>query len=159
MSKMSSLRKKLDTILRQGAREAQVELYHWELSGAGPRARLLVYIDTPTGVTLKDCERTSRAIEALLEAQDPIATPYVLEVSSPGIERRLWERWHFERAVGKKVKLFLKPARGRKNVLVGKLAEVTQDKVIVDHQGQRLEVDFSEITRAQVVYEPGTEGK
>jgi len=156
---MSSLREKLDTILCQGTREAQVELYHWELSRAGPRARLLVYIDTPTGVTLKDCERTSRAIEALLEAQDPIASPYVLEVSSPGIERRLWERWHFERAVGKKVKLFLKPARGRKNVLVGKLAGVTQDKVLVEQQGERLEVDFSEITRAQVVYEPGTEGK
>ena len=155
---MNSLREKLDALLRQGTDKAQVELYHWELTRGGPRAKLLVYIDTPQGVTLEDCERASRAIEALLDSQDPIASSYVLEVSSPGIERQLWTPEHFRRAVGKRVKVVLKVPRGKKSVLIGRLHGVSQEEIELDAEGQLHRIPFLEITRAQLVYEPEREG-
>ncbi|RLE31560.1 ribosome maturation factor RimP [Candidatus Acetothermia bacterium] len=155
---MNSLREKLDELLRQGTDKARVELYHWELTRGGPRAKLVVYIDTPQGVTLDDCERTSRAIEALLDVQDPIASPYVLEVSSPGIERRLWTPEHFRRAVGKRVKVVLKVPRGKKSVLIGRLQGAFEEGIELDAEGELHRIPFPEITRAQVVYEPEREG-
>lgn len=155
---MNSLREKLDAIIRQGTEAAQVELYHWEISRGGARTKLVVYIDTPTGVTLKDCERASRAIEALLDAQDPLAGPYVLEVSSPGIERRLWERSHYERAKGKRVKVMLRVPKAGRNVLTGRLISVSDQGITLEVDGHLAAVGFPEITRAQVVYEPGWEG-
>jgi len=156
---MRTLREKLDELLRQGTRDAQVELYHWELSRAGPRARLLVYIDRPQGVTLKDCERASRAIEALLDAEDPIPSSYVLEVSSPGVERGLWEKWHYERALGKRVRVVVKVARDGRHVYEGKLAEVRGEEITVELDKGRIEIPFPEIARAHVVFEPEAKTK
>ncbi len=153
---MSILREKLDLLLRQGAQAAQVELYHWELSRAGPRARLLVYIDSPTGVTLGDCERASRAIEALLDEHDPFAGPYVLEVSSPGVERRLWEEWHYQRALGKRVRVTARSAQG-KRAYEGRLASVGKEKIAVELEEGRIEIPLSQVTRAQLVFEPKME--
>jgi len=156
---MRTLREKIDELLRQGTRDAQVELYHWELSRAGPRARLLVYIDRPQGVTLQDCERASRAIEALLDAEDPIPSSYVLEVSSPGVERGLWEKWHYERALGKRVRVVVKVARDGRHVYEGKLAEVRGEEVTLELEEGRIEIPFLEIARAHVVFEPEAETK
>ena len=153
---MSILREKLDLLLRQGAQAAQVELYHWELSRAGPRARLLVYIDSPTGVTSGDCERASRAIEALLDEHDPFAGPYVLEVSSPGVERRLWEEWHYQRALGKRVRVTARSAQG-KRAYEGRLASVGKEKIAVELEEGRIEIPLSQVTRAQLVFEPKME--
>ena len=153
---MSILREKLDLLLRQGAQAAQVELYHWELSRAGPRARLLVYIDSPTGVTLGDCERASRAIEALLDEHDPFAGPYVLEVSSPGVERRLWKEWHYQRALGKRVRVTARSAQG-KRAYEGRLASVGKEKIAVELEEGRIEIPLSQVTRAQLVFEPKME--
>ncbi|HAF70928.1 MAG: Ribosome maturation factor RimP [Acetothermia bacterium 64_32] len=156
---MSTLREKLDALLRQGARDARVELYHWELSRAGPRARLLVYIDSPTGVTLADCQRASRAIEALLDEHDPLAFPYVLEVSSPGVERRLWEEWHYRRALGKPIRVTSHSPQGKKVACQGRLVGVGEGKITVDCQEGRMEIPLSQVTRAQVVFEARTEGR
>jgi ribosome maturation factor RimP len=151
---MSGLREKLDEILRQGTQAARVELYHWELARGGPRAKLTVYIDTPAGVTLADCERTSRAIEALLDEQDPIAYPYVLEVSSPGLERRLWEERHYRQALGKRIKVVLRRPRGRRTVIIGTLTQVTGQGIEVSEGDDIHRIDFPDISRAQLVYEP-----
>lgn len=153
---MSTLREKLDLLLRQGTKDAQVELYHWELSRAGPRARLLVYIDSPTGVTLGDCERASRAIEALLDEHDPFASPYVLEVSSPGVERRLWDEWHYQRALGKRVRVTVRSPQGNK-VYKGRLASVEKGKITVELEEWRVEIPLSQVTRAQLLFEPKME--
>ena len=153
---MSILREKLDLLLRQGAQAAQVELYHWELSRAGPRARLLVYIDSPTGVTVGDCERASRAIEALLDEHDPFSGSYVLEVSSPGVERRLWEEWHYQRALGKRVRVIARSPQGKK-VYEGRLASVGEGKIAVELEEGRIEIPLSQVTRGQLLFEPKME--
>ncbi len=152
----------MDSLLREGTESAGVELYHWELSGGEGQGRLLVYIDTAdgvTGATSADCERASRAIERALDREETLPSPYMLEVSSPGIERRLYEAWHYRRAVGKKIRVRLNwPREGQKNV-VGRLEGLSGESIALDVDGETVELPLAEVSRAQVVFEPKREGR
>lgn len=96
--------------------EAQgVTLYDLEFIKEGSDRILRLYIDKDQGVDLEDCERVSRAAEAVLDAHDPIETAYYLEVSSPGIERKLTRPEHFARYIGHQIAIRLYgPQDGRK---------------------------------------------
>src|SRR5688572_22654553 len=80
------------------------------------RAVLRIYIDSPNGVSLKDCEKVSRQVAAILDVEDPIGGKYNLEVSSPGADRILRTEEHFNRFVGRHIKVKLKqPRNDRRN--------------------------------------------
>lgn len=68
---------------------------------------LRIFIDKKGGVTIDDCEALSRAVDGPLDEADPIDKQYYLEVSSPGVERRLRQGWHFQEELGKPVKVRL----------------------------------------------------
>jgi len=89
--------------------EAQgVTLYDLEFIKEGGEKILRLYIDKPEGgVDINDCERVSRAAEAELDAHDPIPTAYDLEVSSPGVERKLTKPEHYTRYTGHKIAIKL----------------------------------------------------
>ncbi|MFO8034664.1 MAG: ribosome maturation factor RimP [Candidatus Bipolaricaulota bacterium] len=150
---------KLDSLLREGTESAGVELYHWELSGGEGQGRLLVYIDTADGVTSADCERASRAIERLLDSDKAITSPYTLEVSSPGVERRLYEPWHYHRVVGKEIRVRLHGSHGGQRSVVGRLEGLSGDSVLLHVAGETVELPLAEVARAQVVFEPKREGR
>lgn len=144
-------REKIEEIIREGIALAHVELYHWELGQHGRELRLTVYIDRPGGVSVEDCARASEVISGLLDAADPIPSAYVLEVSSPGLERRLWEPWHYERVVGKKIHV---KVRGmEKSSYEGRLIQVSAGKAVVEWAGGRVEIPLAQVTQAWVVYE------
>src|SRR5580698_3357490 len=112
--------KREDVISRIGAIAEQIaipqniEIVEVELKGSGRSHLLRIYIDKPEGVTHSDCELVSRAMSDALDAEDPLPGSYDLEVSSPGVERKLgkWKDW--ERFTGKKVKVTLRePAEPR----------------------------------------------
>ena len=81
------------------------ELVAVELAGSGPDRVLRVYIDHPDGITVDDCADASRQVSAVLDVEDPISGSYVLEVSSPGLDRPLVKVADFERFKGSLVKL------------------------------------------------------
>jgi ribosome maturation factor RimP len=99
---------KITAIAEQAAAPAGIEIVEVELKGSGRSHLLRIYIDRPEGVTHADCERVSREVSAALDLEDPIPGTYELEVSSPGIERKLgkWQDW--QRFSGKKVNVVLK---------------------------------------------------
>jgi ribosome maturation factor RimP len=101
---------RITAIAEQAAAPAGIEVVEVELKGSGRSHLLRIYIDKPEGVTHTDCERVSREVSAALDLEDPIPGTYELEVSSPGVERKLgkWQDWH--RFEGKKVKVVLKEA-------------------------------------------------
>ncbi|MCL2498908.1 MAG: ribosome maturation factor RimP [Defluviitaleaceae bacterium] len=106
----------LTDLLTPVAQKAGVELYDIETVREGGERILRLYIDKEAGVDLEDCERVSRAAEAVLDEHDPIPETYALEVSSPGIERKLNRDDHFTRYVGHNIKLRLyAPIENRKN--------------------------------------------
>jgi ribosome maturation factor RimP len=104
---------KITAIAEQAAAPAGIEIVEVELKGSGRSHLLRIYIDRPEGVTHADCELISRGVSAVLDEEDPIPGSYELEVSSPGVERKLgkWQDWL--RFAGKKVKVVLKEPLGQ----------------------------------------------
>jgi ribosome maturation factor RimP len=99
---------KITALAEQAAAPAGIEIVEVELKGSGRSHLLRIYIDKPEGVSHADCELVSRAVGDALDLEDPIPGTYELEVSSPGVERKLgkWQDW--QRFAGKKVKVVLK---------------------------------------------------
>ncbi len=84
-----------------------LELWDLRFEKEGSGWYLRYFIDKEGGVTIQDCEAFSRAVDKLLDEADPIEQSYILEVSSPGIERRLTRPEHFARYVGSRIHLRL----------------------------------------------------
>jgi len=114
------------------AEDRGVELVHSEVAGTKRDSVVRIYIDKPDGVTLDDCGGFSSAIEELLDAEDFIPGKYVLEVSSPGIERELYSLADFEKFKGKLVKVkTTQEFTGQKN-FVGNLTGVDGSEITID---------------------------
>jgi len=97
------------------------EVYAVEQLGSGGRT-LRISIDKPTGVTLGDCEQVSLVAGPILEQSELVGGPYTLEVSSPGAERPLRERWEYERFSGHKVNVRYRYGENSEGVVEGVLA-------------------------------------
>jgi ribosome maturation factor RimP len=125
----------------------------WNASRGGGRLR--VYVDTTgpdddAAVGVDDCEAASREISALLAVDDPIPGPYVLEVSSPGIERPLFGAAQFARFVGEEARVTLKLPRDGRRRLRGKILEVEGPRVGLAVDDLRVEVAEDEIESAHL---------
>jgi ribosome maturation factor RimP len=113
------------------------ECWGVEFLSQGRHSLLRVYIDQPDGVLVEDCEKVSRQISGVLDVEDPIASEYTLEVSSPGMDRPLFTLEQFAKHVGEQVKIKLRsPFDGRRN-FQGLLRCVEEQDVVVlvdDHE-------------------------
>ena len=97
--------------------EQELELVDVEFVREGKDWYLRVYIDKDGGVTLDDCEAVSRPLSEKLDEMDPIPQSYILEVSSPGVERPFRTSRDFEKAIGENVRVkFYKAMNGRKTI-------------------------------------------
>ena len=135
---------KITAIAEQAAAAAGIEIVEVELKGSGRSHLLRIYIDRPEGVTHTDCELVSREVSAALDADDPIPGTYELEVSSPGVERKLGKLKDWQRFTGKKVKVVLKeplPAEGELKHFDGVIARAEERAVTVELTGGK-EVTF-----------------
>lgn len=126
------------------------ELLGCELVQQGRRSLLRVYLDSPQGINIDDCERVSRQIAATMDVEDPIMGEYDLEVSSPGLERPLFKLEHYQRFIGAKVRIKLQiPQNGRRNYL-GIIIAVEGETIIVEGDGQRWQLPFAIIEKAHL---------
>lgn len=126
------------------------ELLDVEWSG-GRGALLRLYIDSPAGVGLDDCERVSRTVEALLDVEDVVPGPYRLEVSSPGPERPLRTGAHFAAATGAEVRLRL-AQEGAVRRLRGRVVGVADGVLrLRGADGAETAVRLDEITAARLI--------
>lgn len=124
----------------------------WELEFAPGRgnALLRLYIDSAAGITVDDCERVSRAVSEVLDAEDPVPGHYTLEVSSPGLDRPLRTPAQFAAYVGEPVFVELaRPVDGQRR-FKGRLAAAGDDSIEVDVDGQRRVLPMNAIRRAQL---------
>jgi ribosome maturation factor RimP len=143
-----------------------------ELERAGSRARpiLRIRIDRPEaspgqGVSLEDCTRVSRALEAALEERREVPDRYVLEVSSPGIERPLVRRRDFERFRGREIAVLAKtalPGGGKR--LEGELLGITEDEGgerirLRTADGEEVEIPREGTKKVHLVHRWGGEGR
>ena len=127
-------------------------IYDVEYVKEGGNWYLRIYVDRDGGITLDECETISREISSLLDEKDPISQNYFLEVSSPGIERKLRQDEHFEMYKGEIVDIGLyKAVNGSKN-LCGELVGLEGDEVIVKTE-EELRIKLSETTYVRLHFE------
>jgi ribosome maturation factor RimP len=117
----------------------------------GRRGLLRLYIDRQGGVTVDDCQRVSQQVGALLDVEDPLPGSYVLEVSSPGFDRRLRTLAHFERFSGEQARVELRDARDGRRNFTGRLAGVEGSEVLLEVDGELTRLPFGEIAMARLV--------
>ncbi|MEO0101536.1 MAG: ribosome maturation factor RimP [candidate division WOR-3 bacterium] len=114
---------------------------------------LRVYIDTldkKDTVTIETCARFSEALSLRLDLLDLIDHPYTLEVSSPGVERKLKEPWHFKAVLGRRVQIIFS-REGKTEFLVGELLTADEEKIaVLDERNRKLEIKYSDIKTAQL---------
>jgi len=124
----------------------------WELEYAPGRGNglLRLYIDAAAGITLDDCERVSRAVSEVLDAEDPIPGHYTLEVSSPGLERPLRTAGQFARFAGQTVYVETVQAIEGRRRFKGPLAAVAGGTIEVDADGKRWTLPIDGIRRAHL---------
>ena len=131
------------------------ELVDVEFAQAGRGGVLRIFIDrraedSSLGITVDDCANASHAVSQVLETQDPIKGHYTLEVSSPGFDRILRTRAHFERFVGERIFAELKlPIEGRRR-FVGVLKSIAEDTVVVEVDGKAHSLPFERIQKARL---------
>jgi ribosome maturation factor RimP len=119
------------------------------LGGKGGLVR--VFIDKPEGIDLDDCEKVSRAVSALLDVEDPVPGNYNLEVSSPGLDRKLTKVEHFQRFEGEIVKVQMRfPIEGRRRFR-GTLVSSDDENIVVDVDGESHSLPLKTIDTARLV--------
>jgi ribosome maturation factor RimP len=124
----------------------------WELECSPGRGNGFVrlYLDAEAGITVDDCERVSRAVSEVLDAEDPVAERYTLEVSSPGLERPLRTAGHFARFVGETVFVeLMQPLDGRRR-FKGPLTAAGAGTIEVEVDGTRHVLPLDGIRRAHL---------
>jgi len=134
------------TIERLGYELADLEV---RLGGKGGLIR--VFIDKPEGVDLDDCEKVSLAVSALLDVEDPVPGNYNLEVSSPGLDRKLTKVEHFQRFEGETVKVQMRfPIEGRRRFR-GTLVSSDDENIVVEVDGESHSLPLRTIDTARLV--------
>jgi ribosome maturation factor RimP len=106
--------------------------------------------DSGSGITVDDCAGVSHAVSQVLETQDPIKGHYTLEVSSPGFDRILRTRAHFQRFIGERIFAELKlPIDGRRRY-VGELKSIADDAIVMEVDGKAYSLPLERIQKARL---------
>jgi len=121
------------------------------LTGQPGGSLLRVYIDSETGIQLADCEAVSRQLSAVLDVEASIREDYRLEVSSPGLDRPLFELEHYEQFIGEQVKIRLIAALEGRKRFTGEVLAVEGMDVLLGVDGERVSIPFVQIDRARLV--------
>jgi len=148
---LAKFEQKLTDMLRPAVEETGKELLGIEFISAGNNSVLRLFIDHDNGIDVDDCAEVSRQVGAILDVEDPISSEYNLEVSSPGIDKPLFDIGHFKSVIGETVNIKLSmPLNGRRK-FKGTLVTIEDDILVVNVDGSDYELAFKNIDKANLV--------
>lgn len=150
---MSKIEEKVESLIKDKIEHIGYELYDVEYVKEGKDYYLRIFIDSPNGIDLNDCEKVNNEINDLLDEADYIKEAYFLEVSSPGVERVLKKDKHLEANIGTEVnvKLFKKDDLGKKEYK-GILKNFDKEKIILEVEGKNIDIERKNISQIKTVY-------
>lgn len=148
------LKDRIAEVARRAASREGIDLWDVELLGSGPARTLRIYIDKAGGVTHADCELISQQVGTVLDVENIVpGGSYHLEVSSPGVERRLSRIEHYALCSGQRVRLSIKGADEGRRRIEGAIAGVEGEAVVIDTGEERLTLRLEEIEKANLKFE------
>ncbi len=132
-----------------------IELVEIVCQRAKRRWLLRIFIDKEGGVTIDDCEQVSREVGAILDVEDIIPASYILEVSSPGLDRALKKAKDYKRYMGRLVRITTGIPVEQQRFFVGRITAVEGDEIIIDTGKQTIKIPFNIIKRGNLEVEFG----
>jgi ribosome maturation factor RimP len=146
----TALHDRLIALLEPALMNSGYELVEVEFVPGPGGGTLRVYIDTPEGIDLDDCETASHLVSELLDANDPFPGAYSLEVSSPGLDRVLRTAEHFARFLDNRVKVELQVARDGRKRYTGVLRKADGEHIEMEVDNFSVSIRLAEISRARL---------
>ncbi|MBI5211942.1 MAG: ribosome maturation factor RimP [Nitrospirae bacterium] len=154
---MDSIKQKIQELAAQTAEGEGFELVGVDIVGSGRKATVRIVIDKEGGVTIGDCERMSRSLEALLDVEDPIKGSYVLEVSSPGLDRPLVKQADFEKNIEKLARVVVTEKIDNQTFFIGRIIDVGEGwirlKLGKKGEGKDIFIPMDKISKARLEIE------
>ena len=151
----SAIEEKVAEIVERAGRKDGIEPVEVHWIGAGKKRVLRVFIDKPTGITHADCEMISQYVGTVLDVEDVVpGGSYTLEVSSPGVDRKLTRPKDYERFVGHKIKMVLRAPEAAKKYVEGTLLAFSDGVITLQPpRGEPLRIPLAEVERANLKFE------
>jgi len=141
----------LDNLVKNTVEGLGFILWGYEYRPHSESALLRIFIEKETGISVEDCATVSRQIGAVLDVENLIPVAYILEVSSPGMDRVLFSQEQYQNYLGEKAKIRTRtPLNGRRNFL-GTLQTVSDSRVIIQVDNENFEIPFEIIDRTRLV--------
>ena len=142
---------RVEKIAAKEAEDTGLELVHVEIGGTGRKPTVRIFIDKPDGVTIEDCSTISLRVGKILDEEDFIPSAYTLEVSSPGLERGLYNLKDFQKFAGEMAKVKTNEAIGGQKNFSGKITGVEgQDIIFEDKTGGTVTIPYNIVTKANL---------
>lgn len=147
-----SLKARITELAEKTASSMSLEVVLVELKNEGGRQVLRVFLDQPAGITLGDCERFSKRFAVTLDVEDWIPFAYVLEVSSPGVNRPLVKEADFQRFIGSTARVRTRnPIAGQKN-FKGRIVGAGEGRVTIEDAPDKLvTIEVADVEKANLV--------
>ena len=155
MADKTAILEKVREITERVGADTGLEIVDVQLLGGGNNRVLRIFIDKPEGVTHADCERISQHVGTILDVEDVVpGGRYTLEVSSPGVERKLSRPREFERFIGQKVKIVLRQPVENQKLWVGALTSFAEGIVTLEPSpGKSVQFPLELVERANLKFE------
>ncbi len=119
-------------------------------------ALLRIYIDSDAGISVDDCAKVSHELSGILDVEEPITMAYILEVSSPGMDRILFNSAQFNQFKGDKVKIKLNQMVDGRRKIKAQIAAVNGEEITLQTDEEEIKIEFNQIMRARIM--PGFDG-
>ncbi|WP_127470841.1 ribosome maturation factor RimP [Thiomicrorhabdus aquaedulcis] len=149
-----TVEEKLENLLKPTIESMGFEFWGCEYLPAGRHSVLRIYVEKPDeGINVDDCADISRQISAIMDVEDPISTAYMLEVSSPGMERLLFNLEQYRRYEGKTVQIRTAISVLGRRRFKGPMLKVTESHIEIEVDGELFEIPFDVIDKANLVAE------
>lgn len=140
----------IEEILEKDIKSLGCDIWGIEVNGRPTHQTLRVYIDKESGISIEDCEIVSNHIGNVLNAENDIPDDYSLEVSSPGLDRKIFKTSQYSQFLEQKIKVKFVDENNKFITKRGKLLEVLEDMIILDCEKINLNIPFNSIKKANL---------
>ena len=144
---------KVSEILNPFLEKEGLSLYDIDIAGGSKRSILRIFINRDTGITHEDCAKVASYLSTLLDVEDIFKEEYTLEVSSPGLTRKLKKHEHFSQSIGLLAKVVFRSSFDGPDTVIGKLASKNDEIFTIETADGLLEFRFEDVARARLEFE------
>ena len=142
----------LEKLLKKDIKTLGYDIWGIELLGSSLNPTLRIFIDNESGVTVEDCEKVSKHISKVIEADDTYSINSTLEVSSPGIERRFFNKDQYINFLGHTIKIRHRDTEQQFKSLKGVLISISENGLVIKVKDEEYFIKFQEIEKANLEF-------